>query len=272
MDDCSAADLNRATQPQAARHAPPGRRPARRRAQEKWRHDTVDSLYDVAQAVHEASGGEDVLLFKADIDAAFRRVPLHPRDRDFAWVAFRHGDTVLIAQHTALPFGAGGRANRAPSRRSLALSVSSVHNWERVGALITCICRKLLRVALLRYVDDLFSVERASLAPPAPPRGTVAAPRPRVRSQARHALQCVVRVVRALLGDAAIADRKTECGHPLVILGLQIEAPAKRARASAARALGRAARSIAGASALVHPRTSVPSGSSGSAPPWQRGS
>lgn len=94
-------------------------RPARRRAQEKWRHDTIDSLYDVAQTVHEASGGEDVLLFKADIDAAFRRVPLCPRDRDFAWVAFRHGDTVLIAQHTALPFGAGGRATRARRRGAL---------------------------------------------------------------------------------------------------------------------------------------------------------
>ena len=93
-----------------------GCRLARLRAQGKLRHDTVDSLYDVAQVVHEASRGDDVLLFKADIDAAFRRVPLCPRDRDFAWVAFRHGHTVLVAQHTALPFGAGERAARAPSR------------------------------------------------------------------------------------------------------------------------------------------------------------
>lgn len=103
--------------------------------------------------------------------------------------------------------------------------------------MITRICRKLLRVALLRYVDDLFSVERASLAPPAPSHATAAALRRRVRSQARHALECVVRVVRALLGDGAIADRKTACGRPLVILGLQIEALAKLARSRRRHAL-----------------------------------
>ena len=72
--------------------------------------------------MQEVSGGEDVLLFKADIDAAFRRVPLRPRDRDFAWVAFRHGDTVLIAQHTALPFGAGARGVQPARRRGALLS------------------------------------------------------------------------------------------------------------------------------------------------------
>ena len=43
--------------------------------------------------------------------------------------------------------------------------MSSVHGWERVGALIARVCRKALRIALLRYVDDLFSAERVALVP-----------------------------------------------------------------------------------------------------------
>ena len=76
------------------------------------RHDTIDSLYEVASVLSARSPGSEVMLFKADIDAAYRRVPLRPCERDLAWVAWRHGDTVLIAQHTALPFGAGATRER----------------------------------------------------------------------------------------------------------------------------------------------------------------
>ena len=51
---------------------------------------------------------------------------------------------VMVAQHAACPFGA----------------VASVHAWERVGAAIAHLARKYLKIALLRYVDDMFAAER----------------------------------------------------------------------------------------------------------------
>ena len=56
-------------------------------------------------------------MFKADIESAFRRVPLKPEHRNFATIAFKVKEMIMILQHMAAPFGA----------------VSSVHNWERVG-------------------------------------------------------------------------------------------------------------------------------------------
>jgi hypothetical protein len=51
---------------------------------------------------------------------------------------------VMASQHYACPFGA----------------IASVHAWERVGAAIAHIARKFLKIAVLRYVDDLFASER----------------------------------------------------------------------------------------------------------------
>ena len=61
--------------------------------------------------------GRDLDLWKADIDSAFRRVPLRPDHREFAHIVFRCRDVVIIVKHLALPFG----------------SVASVHHWEREG-------------------------------------------------------------------------------------------------------------------------------------------
>ena len=51
---------------------------------------------------------------------------------------------VFTACHTACPFGA----------------VANVHAWERIGAAICFLARKLLKLAILRYVDDYFGPER----------------------------------------------------------------------------------------------------------------
>ena len=56
-------------------------------------------------------------LWKADIDSAFRRVPLCPQQRQFATVAFKHKGEVLAYVHNAMPFGA----------------IASVHAWDRIG-------------------------------------------------------------------------------------------------------------------------------------------
>ena len=103
---------------------------------------------------------------QADIDSAFRRVPVAPDHRWACGVAFRVNDQVsrlflhvglshsfpcqvMVAQHFALPFGA----------------VASVHAWERVGAAVAHLARKYLKIALLRYVDDLFAPERLDCNP-----------------------------------------------------------------------------------------------------------
>ena len=38
----------------------------------------------------------------------------------------------------------------------------------------------------------------------------------------KHGLECFVRLVRALLGETAVADSKTEHGHTMCILGVDV--------------------------------------------------
>ena len=56
-------------------------------------------------------------LWKADIDAAFRRIPIRPDHRPFGYICFLHKGRVVVAEHITMMFG----------------SVASVHNWDRVG-------------------------------------------------------------------------------------------------------------------------------------------
>ena len=142
--------------------------------------------------VHQ-EGERPVQFYKADIDAAFRRaarslgqaaavvartrgrrVPLRPAHRKFAWVIYRLGAMLMTAMHFSIPFGAA----------------SSVANWERDGAVIAAICRRVVRIPLLRYVDDLFSADRRELARAA--RGVSGAPAgrtPRAAGGARNGLR-----------------------------------------------------------------------------------
>ena len=66
--------------------------------------------------------------------------------------------------------------------------LASVHHWDRIGSLLRAIFRRMLFIPALRYVDDYFGPEGPACV--------------------SHLVQCVVRIVRALLGADAIADRK----------------------------------------------------------------
>ena len=66
-------------------------------------------------------------------------------------------------------------------------AVASVHAWNRVGALLGHIGRRVLFLPLLCHVDDFFAVDRATCA--------------------KHAMICFAGVVRGLLGPNAMADR-----------------------------------------------------------------
>ena len=125
-------------------------------------------------------------MWKADIDAAYRRIPSCPEHRHLLWVLVMCQGTVWTSRHTALPFGC----------------VASVHAWHSIGGLLCHIGRKLLKLPLLRYVDDLFSADRPSCA--------------------AHAMSCFARVVRAIMGASAIQERKLKCDSPLDVLGVTV--------------------------------------------------
>jgi len=156
-------------------------------AGEKFRPESIDALYRVARAVAQGTR-ERIMFYKADIDSAFRRLPAMPMHRRFLFFVFLAQGVAHVAGHLAMPFGA----------------VASVHAWERVGALISHLVRRLLFIPMLRFVDDLFGAERAACA--------------------EHALECIVRLVRCILGPSAIAADKVAAGMPLVVLGLQVRA------------------------------------------------
>ena len=82
-------------------------------------------------------------------------------------------------------------------------ATASVYNWERVGRFLRKIARKLLHIALFEYVDDYFAAERPDVA--------------------EHALGCFARVVRAVLGKAAIAEDKLMFGSTLEVLGVVVK-------------------------------------------------
>ena len=90
------------------------------------------------------------------------------------------------------------------------------------GELIKALARRILKLPVLRFVDDYFSAES--------------------KETAQHAMQCLarcdcifhvfhflvpvtclIRVVRAVMGEDAIAKNKLEHGNPLTILGTTVE-------------------------------------------------
>ncbi len=142
-------------------------------------------------------------LWKVDVDSAFRRIPLRPEHGWASWVAFMVAGCVYVSQHFACPFGA----------------CSSVHAWERAGALLTTIARKLLRLPIFRYVDDVFCTDRCGAI------CTLGAASIHVRCRpesVEHALQCMVRLIKALLGIDAVASHKAEFGLHLTVLGVEL--------------------------------------------------
>ena len=100
---------------------------------ETLKHDTLDKFARLFCELRRK--GEFVpAFFKVDIDAAFRRIPMAPKDGWACGIAYQYQDEVyhrwygarvgcnrncqvMWASHNACPFGA----------------IASVHAWERVG-------------------------------------------------------------------------------------------------------------------------------------------
>ena len=149
---------------------------------------TVDGLDSIVAAIllFIQITGTMPCLWKADVDAAYRRIPILPRDRWASWVVFLHEGEPMAARHCALMFGA----------------IGAVYGWGRLGAFLQHVLRAVLRVPLFRYVDDFFSLDKQGCG--------------------KHAMECAARVVRAMLGTSALAQEKMDHGSSLVVLGIQI--------------------------------------------------
>lgn len=142
--------------------------------------------------------------WKADIDAAFRRVPIREAHKWAAGVAYVSEGQTHIAFHEGVSLlrivharvSCAGVCSGMPFGAS-----SSVYAWHRVGALLSAAARHMLHLPVYRYVDDFFGIERPETA--------------------EHAMNVFARLVRLLLGQTAIAERKLEHGSVLVVLGMQ---------------------------------------------------
>ncbi len=144
-------------------------------------------------------------LWKADIDSAFRRIPLLGDHLWAAGVTYLCGGVAWVALHNAMPFGA----------------TSSVYAWHRVGELLCTIARKVLHLPVYRYVDDFFAIGRSVVCSAACLLlgASLCACRP---DTIAHAMETFARLVRLLLGSSAISDQKLEYGCQLLILGMKV--------------------------------------------------
>lgn len=152
---------------------------------EKLSHDHLDDLIWYCRQLVLLLGIVPA-LFKADIASAFRRIPLMPEHMWAAGIMYWYKGSIWTSVHKSCPFGAK----------------ASVFNWERVGRFLRTVARRLLHIGMFEYVDDYFAAEHPSVV--------------------EHAMECFAKVVRALLGDGAIAEGKLLWGSSLEILGVQV--------------------------------------------------
>ena len=105
-------------------------------------NDTVDELHLILLAFLRF--GVCPRMWKRDFSKAFRRVGVRSDHLQYAWVLWVFAGDFFRSQHLAQPMG----------------SVSAVHAWHRVAALLTTFVKRILRCPTLRYVDDLFGASR----------------------------------------------------------------------------------------------------------------
>ena len=106
VDDCSESGVNMATQ-----------------AQEKLKNDGIDILALMARSM--ARTGRQPLLWKRDIESAFRKLPIEVDHHDLTYVVFMVHGEAFVAQHIAMPFG----------------TTSAVHAWHRTGTWLSTVLR-----------------------------------------------------------------------------------------------------------------------------------
>ena len=89
-------------------------------------------------------------MFKRDVKSAYRRVPIRPDHLQFSGVVWSRQGRLWWSRHLTMPFGA----------------VASVFAWHRLCSMLVAVCRQILYIMVLRFVDDMFGVSRQGLASP----------------------------------------------------------------------------------------------------------
>ena len=112
---------------------------------DRVKHDTIDVLVWILLKYMEAACLP--LMWKRDIQKAFRRVPIATSYHDLCWVVFLHEGVAWASQHLGMPFG----------------SVSAVYAWHRVGGFILWLLVRILKIPCARYVDDFFGASAAGI-------------------------------------------------------------------------------------------------------------
>ena len=74
---------------------------------------------------------------QADIDSAYRRVPVAPAHRWTTAITFQCNGETYVSTHYALPFG----------------GTASVHGWHRIGDMIAVIGRRIVKVQVRQRMD-----------------------------------------------------------------------------------------------------------------------
>ena len=74
------------------------------RACEKLGNDRLDKLAALVTLFFRTVSSLPA-LWKADVDSAYRRIPVKPEHRDLLWIVILLGGEILAARHNSLPFG-----------------------------------------------------------------------------------------------------------------------------------------------------------------------
>ena len=111
----------------------------------------LDSLIATARAFRLSQPGTPLQIVKSDFRSAYRCVPISAQHLRWARVLVLDPSSgkAYVATQWAMPFGALG----------------AVYAWDRLAAVVTAVLRRTFLLPVIRYVDDLFLVLPASLAP-----------------------------------------------------------------------------------------------------------
>ena len=110
----------------------------------------ITELVESARLLLAAFPSHSINILKSDFKAAYRSVPIHSSDLEFADVLVTDPVSrgVFASTQLCMPFGA----------------VGAVYSWDWVSEAIVSILRSVFLLPVLKYVDDLFFAELSCLA------------------------------------------------------------------------------------------------------------
>ncbi len=110
---------------------------------------TFDHVLEVIRLIRKNSTPEILHMSKLDHESAYRQLALLPDHRKWSRVlSLDPTKKPVVLEHAAVPFGAS----------------SSVTNYLRVSSMTTWLCRTVMFIPMLAYLDDFAIFDRATLS------------------------------------------------------------------------------------------------------------